>query len=298
MTVARIAVLILQLSVILVVFTLGLESTFRDALSLFRRPALLFRSLVSMNVVMPVFAAFMAATFHLKPAVEIALVFLAVSPVPPIVPRQQLKLGGNSNYVHGLLVSAALASIILVPIIVEILGKVFRQDIHVGPVTVAKIVAMTILLPIAAGMWVHRAAPKFAQKAAPHLSRAALVLLLVLSVVVLVVLLPGIAIMVGDGTILAVAAFVLVGAAVGHWLGGPMPGERTTLALATASRHPGLALAIASVNYPGQRRNVAAVIVLYFLVKAIVLLPYTRWRKRQLRAGDSGQGVSVKQRVA
>jgi len=163
MTVARIAVLILQLSVILVVFTLGLESTFKDALSLFRRPALLFRSLLSMNVVMPVFAAFVAATFHLKPAVEIALVFLAVSPVPPIVPRQQLKLGGNSNYVHGLLVSAALASIVLVPIMVEILGKVFRQDIHVTPLTVAKIVPLTILLDLPAGMWVHRRAPKFAQ---------------------------------------------------------------------------------------------------------------------------------------
>ena len=58
---------------------------------------------------------------------------------------------------------------------------------------------------------------------------------------------------VGNGTILAMVVFVIVAVAVGHWLGRPDPAEQTTLALATASRHPGLAMAIATANFPEQR---------------------------------------------
>src|SRR5262249_45236916 len=85
----------------------------------------------------------------------------------------------------------------------------------------------------------------------------------------------------GNGTLLAIVVFVMVGVAVGHLLGGPDLSERSTLALATASRHPGLAVTIAAINYPGQRRNVVAVVLLYLVVKAIVLIPYNSWRKRQ-----------------
>lgn len=298
MMVVRIAVVILQLSIELVVFSLGLESSLADATSLFHRPALLFRSLFSMNVVMPAFAAVLAATFDLKPAVKIALVFLAVSPVPPALPRQQFKLGGTSNYIHGLLVSAALISIFLVPLTIEVLGRAFQQDIHVTPAAVAKVVGISILLPMAAGMLVRRLAPGFAKRSAPLLSKVAFLLLLAAAAVVLLVSLGGIWAKIGDGTILAIAAFVVVGAVAGHLLGGPVPAERTTLALATASRHPGLALAIASATYPAQRRNVAAVVLLYFLVKAVVLLPYNSQRRRQLADYGQQEKIAPEQRVA
>lgn len=282
MTVIKIGVVILQLSIVLVVFSLGLQASLLDAISLFRRPSLLFRSLFSMNVVMPAFAAFMAATLQLNPAVKIALVMLAVSPVPPLLPSQQLKLGGRSSYVGGLLVSAALLSIVLVPLTIEIMGKIFAQDIHMGPMAVAKVMAKTVLLPLAAGMLVRRLLPDLARKIARPFSRIALLFLLVAALVPMVVFAPNMANMLGNGTLLAIVIFVMVGTAVGHLLGRPDLSERSTLALATASRHPGLAMAIAGANYPGLRRNVAAVILLYLIVKAIVLIPYNSWRKRQL----------------
>jgi uncharacterized membrane protein YuzA (DUF378 family) len=49
--------------------------------------------------------------------------------------------------------------------------------------------------------------------------------------------------LVNSHTIVAIAAFVLVGLAVGHSLGGHDPDDRAVLALATATRHPGIALA-------------------------------------------------------
>jgi BASS family bile acid:Na+ symporter len=138
-----------------------------------------------------------------------------------------------------------------------------------------------------------------ARKTEPLLSKLALVLLLAAAAVVFVASFPAIVTMIGNGTVLAIAAFVVMGAAFGHLLGGPVPSERTTLALATASRHPGLALAITASTYPAQRRNVAAVVLLYFLVKALVLLPYNSRRKRQLPDhGSHAEQAAPKQRVA
>ena len=48
--------LTLQLSIVCIVFSLGLMSTMEDLLFLWRRPGLLLRSLVAMLVVMPVVA--------------------------------------------------------------------------------------------------------------------------------------------------------------------------------------------------------------------------------------------------
>lgn len=43
-----------------------------------------------MAVIVPVVAAVLTALVHLDPAVEIACLLMAVSPIPPILPAKQL----------------------------------------------------------------------------------------------------------------------------------------------------------------------------------------------------------------
>ena len=52
------------------------------------------------------------------------------------------------------------------------------------------------------------------------------------------------------------------------------------LALSTASRHPGVAIAIAHATFPGEKLTVAAVL-LYVLLSAAVSIPYLNWTKRR-----------------
>ena len=54
------------------------------------------------------------------------------------------------------------------------------------------------------------------------------------------------------------ALLALVTLAGGHLLGGPVPEDRTALAVASSMRHPGLAMMIAKVELPDQQ--IAAVI--------------------------------------
>jgi len=100
MTLQSLILLALKASIPLSVFAIGLGSRFDDALYLLRRPALLVPSVLAMNVVMPLVAATMAWAFDLPGAVEISLVALAVSPIPPLLPKKQIKAHGEPHRKH------------------------------------------------------------------------------------------------------------------------------------------------------------------------------------------------------
>jgi bile acid:Na+ symporter, BASS family len=90
---------------------------------------------------------------------------------------------------------------------------------------------------------------------------------------------PAIRSLVGNGTLAGIAAFVLIGLVAGHLLGGPEEDGRTLLALSSASRHPGIAMAAAHADFP-QQTLVPAAIMLYLIVSAVVSMPYLSWRRR------------------
>jgi BASS family bile acid:Na+ symporter len=270
--------------VVLTVFALGLHASVADATYLFRRPAELGRALLAMNVVVPVFAAAMLAMFHLRPAVDIALVALAVSPIPPLLPKRAMKSGGSAPYTIGLLVAAAVLAIVFVPFAVYVLGRLFWHEARISPVPVAAVVALTVLAPLAVGMLVRGVAPGFADRAGRPVSVVATLLVLAAAVPVLFVATPLIVSLIGDGTLAAMIAMAVVGLAAGHFLGGPIEDHRAVLALTCSSRHPGVALAIATANFPDAKKPVAAAILLYLLVNVLVAVPYQAWSKRHLHA--------------
>jgi BASS family bile acid:Na+ symporter len=214
----------------------------------------------------------------LRAPVEIMLVAVALAPVPPLLPRKQAKAGGHDAYIVSLLVIAALVSIISIPLLLEVLERVFRTPLRMSPWAEAQIMLRTVLLPLAAGIAVRALAPRFAQRIAAPITAFAAAMLPVAGVAVIVAAWPAVMSQLGDGTILAIAAFVAIGLLVGHLLGGPDSADRTTLALSTASRHPGAAAAIASINFP-QERTVIAALLLYLIIGGVVSALYLRWRK-------------------
>src|SRR3974377_3710 len=115
----------IKASIIVMVLCLGRETDARDVIYIFRRPGQLLRSLLSMYIVMPSFALLLAISFHFHPPLEIALIALAVSPVPPLLPKKALKAGGEPSHVFGLLVASGLFAIVFIPSVLEVLGKAF-----------------------------------------------------------------------------------------------------------------------------------------------------------------------------
>lgn len=95
MSLATLIPLVLKASIVLNVVLLGLDARPRDVIDLVRSPGKLTRSLLSIYILMPLFVGVGVAIFELHPAVEIALLALAVSPIPPLLPKKTRKAGAR-----------------------------------------------------------------------------------------------------------------------------------------------------------------------------------------------------------
>jgi BASS family bile acid:Na+ symporter len=273
--------LALKASIILIVFGLGLQARRHDATWLFRHPALYVRSIASMYIVMLTLAFATVSLLDLNPAVKIALIALALSPVPPILPAKQVKAGGKGSYTIGLLVASTASAIVIAPAAIQVIGTVLgRTELHVPPLRIATIVLISVIAPLLAGMLIRAMLPQIAQRIAQPVAKLGAILLVVALLPILIRLWPQLNAVVGNGTLLALALFTLTGLVVGHFLGGPDPDDRTVLSLATSARHPAIAIAIAQVNFP-QNRAVMATILWHVLIAAVLSLPYMLWRKRR-----------------
>ena len=271
--------MVLKTSIFLTVLGLGLRASVHDVVSLARDRSRLVRSMVATIVIMLIVAALLALSFDLNPAVKIALVALSISPVPPLWPKRTLKAGGDESFTLGLLVATAALSIITIPIAVEVFQRVFGIPLRMSADVIARTVLVTILLPLFLGITVRQLVPSFARDTATAISSTGTALLVAGVIPLLIKLWPATTSLIGDGTLAAMTAFVVIGLAAGHFLGGPARESRAVLALACASRHPAIAIAIAQVNFPSQRL-VPAAIVLYLLVNAVVSTAYLKRGRR------------------
>lgn len=279
MNFAALILLVLKTSVMLLVFGLGLSASRADISYLFRRPRQLLRSFLSMNVVMPLLAATLALSFELRPPVKIALLMLAISPVPPLLPKRLGKSGAN-GYMIGLLFGMAAIAIVFIPAAIAVLDLASPASLHMPFLAVLNLALITVLVPLSAGVLVRGAARRFAERIAKPVSLVAAVLLVLGLLPVLVKSTPAILSLIGDGTIVAFVVFVIVGLVAGHFLAGSRAEHRPVLALATASRHPAIAATIAIANFPEQKLVFPA-ILLYLLVNILLCLPYVVLVKRQ-----------------
>jgi BASS family bile acid:Na+ symporter len=269
-------------SVFLTVLAMGLVATWDDATHLLRKPGLLARSLLSMFVIMPIICVGAALLFHLPPAVKVALVALAISPVPPFLPKKELMAGGHGAYVVSLLSIAAVVSVVYVPLVTSLFGDWFNRPAEVSAGKVAQIVAMTILVPLALGMAIRAGMPALAAKAVKPVGLIGMVLLVVCALPLLIRLWPLVTSFFGDGTVVTLALIALAGTAVGHFLGGPDNWDRTVLGLSTSARHPAVAITVATSALEQGKLALAAVL-LYVLVVTIVTIPYVAWCKKHAR---------------
>jgi len=265
---------LLKITVTIIIFGIGLDSTLHDAFRLFRHPALLLRSLLAMYVLVPLAAVGLVILLPLPAGAEAGLLVLAVSAGAPLLPRKMLGIGDGA-YTFSLVAVSSVLAVILVPLWLEMLGPLFPRLPRLAPEKAALVLGESFFLPLLAGMAVRRFFPKLAAwtggrvvgLAGLAMTLAAVVLLAVNWHVVLEVRWQGIA---------ALALLILIALVIGHLVGGPQEENRSALAVACATRHIGVAVVVAT-SLPGGR--VAVVISIYIAISVAITLPYTRWRR-------------------
>ena len=269
-------VLVLKLSIVALIFAIGLGSTPADVMYLWRRPALLARSLLAMYVAVPLVALAAARFLPLSPAVKTAILVLAISAGAPLLPKRLMTFGRES-YVISLVVTSSLLAVVIVPAWVALLAPLFVRKSSVTPVAVSMVIAKAFLAPLAAGMLLRRAIPGIAGRLSEWILRAGSAAL-ALAALALLALHWRLVLELGWIPLLALAAMTAVALAVGHVLGGPDPDDRTALAVACSARHIGIAL-LAAATVPGPRTVV--LVLTYILASAAVSIPYLKWQARK-----------------
>jgi len=273
--------LIVVATIMLQVLAVGVQADPPDLLTCVRRPLWLLRIIAAMFIGVPLLAVGLVKMSSAPMGMKVSIILLAVAAVAPLLPRKLLKLGVGHAFADSLAAITMLLAIPLVPITVKILGAMFGRDMVVPPASVAATLASTFLVPFAVGMALKAMLGERALRIGEwantisNIALAGIVLLLVGA---------------QFGTILPlmwqslplIVSFALGALIIGHVLGGPDPRERTALAIATVTRHPGLALFMATSGFPNIQ--VLPPILSLIIGCTIVSIPYTAWRKRVLAA--------------
>jgi len=283
MTLMAVMKLLILLSIVLNVIALTMRAKAQDVVYLFQHWRLGLNAFASMFLVVPAVALVMALNFDLRPEVKIALLVLSLSPVPPLLPKKQHKAGGDDCYITGLLVAAALASLVVMPLGLQLFGKLFGVSQFVPVSVVAKTLVLTIAGPMLLGFIIQKLMGARAEPASHVLGKLAMLLLVICGLVVLVMVAPAIWRLIGGGTLAALVAMIVAGLGAGYLLGGPSTENRAALALASATRHPGVALGVIAAAFPDQRLALVAVLM-FVLLNVALGIPFLRLVRRGEKA--------------
>lgn len=268
-----------DISLALSVFIFGLRAQgLRDVRFMLARPRLTLLSLIAMYVVTPVLALSVVSYVRMPVAAAVALVALSFSMIPPLLPAKVSTGGGLGTYAIGLVIVVAALAPLGIPFLVDFLGRLTDRPFRVDSVAVLLLVLKLVFGPLVAGLLVGSLWPRVVSELGRVLPRIANVLVLAALVALLIAVMPATARFVagpaGLGAVVG-ALFVNVGAlGVGHLMGGPERTHSIALAMSCASRHPALALTIASTIEPGT--NVAVGVILVQLVNGLVCAAYLR----------------------
>lgn len=273
--------LLLTASLMLTVFANAMRAEREDLLFFSHNRRLLLISLLSIFVLSPVTAIAVIEWIDVSLVIRVAIATMSVSIIPPLLPWKQLEASGNRHYGIGLTLIVAVLTIGLVPLQVDLLGRVSHHAYGVPAWEIARYVLLIVLLPTVIGIGVGARWKSFAQRTAIPLAHFAGVGMLVTSVIVLAAALRDFPHIFSLHAVAAMLLFNLAALGVGHLLGGPERDRAVVLAMSTASRHPALALAIAAVNFPGEKYTAA--VMMCVVVNMLVTTPYLRWQSQKAR---------------
>jgi len=276
---ATVLKLVLLLGVVLLVVGIGARVPLQEPLLLLRRPTLTLRSLLAMYVLFPALVLLLVWQLPLRQGVGAVLLGFAVSPVLPPWAKKGTALGARGDYVIGLELLSTAVSLLLVPLTITIAERLFGVVTDFEPRAMVTVLLVTVVLPLGLGIGIARFFPRTAPRLAAVADRLGSVVLLLGAVVLIAVNGPKMLAVIGEGTVLAILVVIVFGLLFGELQGGPDRSIRGALASATVSRHPAIALLLASGAFPQQESTVIGTVLIYLLSSILVPILLMRWRK-------------------
>lgn len=271
--------LVLLLGVVLLVVSIGARVQLDEPLLLLRRPTLTLRSLLAMYVLFPALVLLLVWLLPLRQGVGAVLLGFAVSPVLPPWAKKGTALGARGDYVIGLELLSTAVSLLVVPLMITLAERLFGVATNLEPGSMVTVLLATVVIPLVLGIGCGHFMPRSAPRLAAVADRLGSVVLMLGALVLLAVHGPKMLAVIGEGTVLAIMVLIVSGLLFGELLGGPDRRIRGALGSATVSRHPAIALLLASGAFPQQQPTVIGTVLIYLLASILLPILLMRWRK-------------------
>ena len=269
--------MLLPIAVSARLFAQGLRLSPADLALIRQRPGLMLRCLLVVLVVVPLSTLGILLLLKPSPAVKIGLAILMACPPAPMMLVKGPKKGGSLPQIASLHFLFSLLALATVPLTLHLASTVLGFQAAVAESQVARVVGKTVLMPICLGLMMRTLSPRWADRISPFLTRVgAIAMPLMLPLIAWLAF--GLLFKLDGYSYLVAITVVTASLALGHWLGPEERKERTTLAMESASRHPGLAMTIAVHNFDPHRA--LPLLVPYLFISILINSLYLKWRKR------------------
>jgi BASS family bile acid:Na+ symporter len=208
------------------------------------------------------------------PTAGAVILALSIAPIAPILPRKQLKFGGDTDWVTAFQVTGTLLSLVLAPVYLGLLSRAFGLEMDAPMSSMMTILGITVFVPLLIGMGLRQASPELASRLVRPLGLAGTVILAGVALLILVGMWPA---LVAAASTLALPVYLVVaisGVILGHLFVRGDVSDKVPSAQAAVSRHPGVALTLAGAALGGTQPELLANVLLFVLVAAVVLAAY------------------------
>lgn len=269
-----------KITIFSLMLAIGINFSFENMLSFWRKPALLFRALLAVVVLVPLVVIILLKLFNLPPGVMIGLVLLAASPGAPLTTMRAQMAGARFSYSASLQLTLALLAVFITPTTLAIFAVLFQGIPEKTTILeVAKQVTMVQFLPVTIGLVIQQFGAKYVDVIAKFLNIMSNGLFFGLAILLCIVGFP-LFFRVWGLPMIAIAIMVIVSLGIGHALGGSDKDKRSILGISCIARNVGLALFIAILN--NVQQQVIPTLIAYVILGAILGVPYSIWNKHQL----------------
>jgi BASS family bile acid:Na+ symporter len=283
MSVDRLINLLVTVTLIEMMVTVGLRVTFAEVTATASNRRLVARALLANYLLVPAAAIALLLLFQANPLVAAGFLVLAVCPGAPFAPPFTAIARGNVPASVGLMVILAGSSAIISPPLLSVLLPWMTEGatVRVDPVGLVATLLITQLLPLLAGLLVRHRYPVLAAKLQNPLELVSKILNLTVAGLILATqfqMLMEIRLLGFVGMLALLAATLIIG-----WLaGGPERESRKTFAVTTALRNAGVGLVIATGSFAGT--PAASAVLAYAIVSVFGTLFVALWLGRQASA--------------
>jgi bile acid:Na+ symporter, BASS family len=260
--------------------TVGLGVSCSDVLSAAKQWRLVLRALLANYLVVPATTVALLLLYHANAMVAAGFLILAACPGAPYGPPLTAIAKGNVSGSVGLMVILASSSSIVAPPLLAILLPVTSESatVQIDARQLFATLLLTQLLPLCAGL----AFRAWRTGLAARLLAPAILVSKILNVATISSILAT-----QYATLLAIRlvafagmfALLLASLAAGWLLGGRAPDDRRALALTTSLRNVGVSLVIAAGNFPGTPALTA--VLAYALIELLGCLGLALWWGRR-----------------